>query len=302
MRDMKAFAALVNARLETIVEALPEGSCDLNDGMPWLLADAMRYSLLADGKRLRPSMLLMAVEMLGGDADAVLDIACAVEMIHTYSLIHDDLPGMDNDTMRRGRPTSHVVFGEGQAILAGDGLLNCAFERMLACALRRPGEEAASLRAIAEIAQGAGVTGMIAGQVMDLYCERERKADVEDLEYIQLNKTARMFMHPLRAAGHLAHAAQDEIEALGRYGRAFGLLFQATDDLLDVVGSADEVGKTLGKDAASGKLTCVTLSGVEATRERVLQLRDEAHKTLARFGEKADGFRALVDDMVDRTA
>ena len=301
MKAMKEYAALVNARLETIVPKLDEGVCDIRDGMPWLLADSMRYSLLAGGKRLRPCMLLMAVDMLGGDMDGALDIACAVEMIHTYSLIHDDLPGMDNDTMRRGRPTNHVVFGEGQAILAGDGLLNCAFERMLACALRHPGREAAYLRAIAEIAQGAGVTGMIAGQVMDLYCEREHRADAEALEYIQLNKTARMFMHPLRAGGCLAEASAEQLEALGAYGRAFGLLFQATDDLLDVIGMAAEVGKTLGKDAESGKLTCVTLEGVEATRARVHRLHQEAIDALAGFGPAADGFRALVDDMVDRT-
>ena len=138
MRTMKEYAALVNARLETILPALPEGSCDIRDGMPWLLADAMRYSLLAGGKRLRPCMLLMAVDLLGGDVEAALDTACAVEMIHTYSLIHDDLPGMDNDTMRRGRPTNHVVFGEGQAILAGDGLLNFAFETVLKSALQHP--------------------------------------------------------------------------------------------------------------------------------------------------------------------
>ena len=301
MSGLKTYAERVNTRLDALVPQLPEGSCDIRDGMPWLLAEAMRYSLLAGGKRLRPAMLLMAVDMLGGDVDAALDIACCVEMIHTYSLIHDDLPGMDNDTLRRGRPTNHVVFGEGQAILAGDGLLNCAFERMLACALRHPDEAEAYLRAIAEIAQGAGVTGMIAGQVMDLYCEREHSADKNALEYIQLNKTARMFMHPLRAAGHLAHAGEAALEALTRYGRAFGLLFQATDDLLDVVGTSAEVGKTLGKDAESGKLTCVTLEGVEATRARVQALHAEAVDALTCFGDRAAGFKALVDDMVDRT-
>ena len=301
MRTMKEYAALVNARLETILPALPEGSCDIRDGMPWLLADAMRYSLLAGGKRLRPCMLLMAVDLLGGDVEAALDTACAVEMIHTYSLIHDDLPGMDNDTMRRGRPTNHVVFGEGQAILAGDGLLNFAFETMLKSALQHPAEAQAFLRAISEIATGAGVVGMIAGQVMDLYCEKEHAASREALEYIQRNKTARMFIHPLRAGAWLAGADAAKVEALGRYGEAFGLLFQATDDLLDVVGSSQEVGKTLGKDAESGKLTCVTLDGVEATRARVARLHADAIAALADFGSEADGFRELVDSMVDRT-
>ena len=301
MKTMKEYAALVNARLEELLPKMAEGECDIDGGMPWLLSDAMRYSLLAGGKRLRPSMLLMAVDMLGGDLEAALDIACAVEMIHTYSLIHDDLPGMDNDTMRRGRPTNHVVFGEGQAILAGDGLLNFAFERMLGCALRHPGRELNYLKAIYEIASGSGVTGMIGGQVMDLYCENEHIAGKEQLEYIQLGKTACMFIHPLRAAGWLANAEEDAVTALGRYGEAFGLLFQATDDLLDVIGTSEEVGKTLGKDAASGKLTCVTLEGVEATKKRVAKLHADAVEALACFGEKAEPFRKLVDSMVDRT-
>ena len=300
MKSIAEYAQMVNARPDSLLPELPEGSCEIGN-MPWLLASAMRYSLLAGGKRLRPSMLLMAVDMLGGDVDAALDIACAVEMIHTYSLIHDDLPGMDNDTMRRGRPTNHVVFGEGQAILAGDGLLNLAFERMLDCALRYPDRAGDFLRAIGEIASGAGVTGMIAGQVMDLHCERNHAMDPEALEYIQLNKTARMFIHPMRAAGHLSRAGEEEIDALGRFGEAFGLLFQVTDELLDAIGSSEEVGKTLGKDEKSGKRTCVTLDGVEATRARVENLRRGALRALDRFGAPADGFRALTHQMVDRS-
>ena len=300
MKNLKEYASLVNARLEELLPKLPEGSCEKGEGMPWLLADAMRYSLLAGGKRLRPCMLLAAVDMLGGDINEALDIACCVEMIHTYSLIHDDLPGMDNDTMRRGRPTNHVVFGEGQAILAGDGLLNFAFERMLGCALRHPGREAAFLKAISEIASGSGVTGMIAGQVMDLYCENNRVGGADELEYIQLGKTACMFIHPLRAAGYLAGASQEEIDALGRYGEAFGILFQATDDLLDVEGDAAQVGKTLGKDAESGKLTCISVYGVEGTRKLVSEKDRQAVQALSIFGEKAKFFVELVDSMVGR--
>lgn len=300
MRSLEKYARFVNARLEEIPAVIPEGQYDIG-GMPWLLSKSMRYSLSAGGKRLRPAMLLAAVEMLGGDIDDALDFACAVEMIHTYSLIHDDLPGMDDDTMRRGRPTNHVVFGEGQAILAGDGLLNCAFETMLAAAAERPDRALDYLLAMREIATGAGVTGMIAGQVMDLYCEAEQIGDVKALEYIQRNKTACMFIYPLRAAARLCRANAQALEALTRYGGAFGLLFQATDDLLDVTGDAGDMGKTLGKDAESGKLTCVSAYGIDGTRALVDKLHGEAIEALKPFGGGAKFFSDLVDAMVYRT-
>ena len=300
MKGVKEYAQVVNARLEQIPESIPEGRYAIGE-MPWLLSRSMRYSLSAGGKRLRPSMLLAAVDMLGGDAAFALDFACAVEMIHTYSLIHDDLPGMDNDTLRRGRPTNHVVFGVGQAILAGDGLLNCAFETMLRAASARPERAMDSLLAIREIATGAGVTGMIAGQVMDLYCEHNRVGDVEALEYIQHGKTACMFIYPLRAAAHLCGADEQTLRALTDYGRAFGLLFQATDDLLDVTGDAGAVGKTLGKDAESGKLTCISAYGIEGTRALVERLHRQARDALAGFGDRAGFFLDLVDAMVHRS-
>ena len=300
MKTLKAYAQIVNARLEQIPAVVPEGEYAIG-GMPWLLSQSMRYSLCAGGKRLRPSMLLAAVEMLGGSVDGALDYACAVEMIHTYSLIHDDLPGMDNDTLRRGRPTNHVVFGEGQAILAGDGLLNCAFETMLEAAAADPDQAMNRLLAMREIATGAGVTGMIAGQVMDLYCEAHQITDEKALEYIQRDKTACMFIYPLRAAGRLCGADDDTLEALTRYGLAFGLLFQATDDLLDVVGDQANMGKTLGKDAESGKLTCVSAYGIDGTRALVDRLHREAIDALAQFGDAAGFFAELVDSMVSRT-
>ncbi len=299
MRDLKAWAEIVNRRLVEIPAVIPKGRYAIGE-MPWLLSQSMRYSLSAGGKRLRPSMLLAAVELLGGDVEYALDYACAVEMIHTYSLIHDDLPGMDNDTLRRGRPTNHVVFGEGQAILAGDGLLNCAFETMLAAAVKKPERALDALLAIREIATGAGVTGMIAGQVMDLYCERNQSQDIRALEYIQRNKTACMFIYPLRAAARLCCADEKSLDALTRYGSAFGLLFQATDDLLDVTGDQENMGKTLGKDTESGKLTCVSAYGIEGTRALVKKLHSEAIEALNIFGEKAAFFAGLVNDMVNR--
>ena len=300
MKTLKEYAAIVNARLETIFPELEENS-HVEGEMPELLARSMNYSLLAGGKRLRPSMVLAALDMLGGDMDAWLDFACSVEMIHSYSLIHDDLPGMDDDTMRRGRPTNHVVFGVGQAILAGDGLLNGAFEVMLKAALNKPEMAQAALHAIHEIATGAGVSGMIGGQVMDLWCEKNSISDAASLSYIQRDKTACMFIYPLRAAGWLSGVEKEKIDTLGAYGEAFGRVFQATDDLLDVIGDSGEMGKTLGKDAEHGKLTMVSLYGIEGTKEIIAEQLEIAAKAMQPFGEDAAFFMDLIKSMVVRT-
>lgn len=300
MKTLKDYAHLVNERLETLLPRLPENSFQ-EGGMPELLSRSMQYSLLAGGKRLRPSMVLAAMDMLGGDWREWLDFACAIEMIHSYSLIHDDLPGMDDDTMRRGRPTNHVVFGVGQAILAGDGLLNAAFEVMLGTALKHPAQAERALHAIAEVATGAGVTGMIGGQVMDLWCEQNRYSDEAALSYIHRNKTACMFIYPLRAAAWLSGAEAAQIDALGAYGEAFGRVFQATDDLLDVVGDSAEMGKTLGKDAEQGKLTAVSLYGLEGARARVNEELERGLDALKIFGAEADFFRKLIRSMVGRS-
>lgn len=299
MRNLKEYAQIINARLEELMPEAAEGVYE-NGGRPWIVNNAMRYSVMAGGKRLRPAMLMAAVEMLGGDMEIALDFGCAVEMIHTYSLIHDDLPGMDNDTLRRGRPTNHVVFGEGQAILAGDGLLNNAFEVMLNAALRADSNHWQLIAAAREIAEGAGARGMVGGQCMDLYCEREHVTGIEQLNYIHINKTARMFMHPLRAAALISGANGADIEALTRYGEAFGIMFQAADDLLDVEGDAAELGKSIGKDAEAGKLTCISEYGVEGTRALVEQKRREALDALEIFGEKAAFFAELVNSMLGR--
>lgn len=298
---LKQYAQLVEDALNDL---LPEAGEHAPSGgeIPWLLNNAMRYSLTAGGKRLRPSMLLAAADMLGVPREEALVPACALEMIHTYSLIHDDLPGMDNDTMRRGRPTNHVVFGEGQAILAGDGLLSLAFELMLKNALAYPDKALNHSAAAYEIACGAGVRGMVGGQCMDLYCERESIRDEQMLLYIHENKTARMLTSPLRAAGRLAGFApeSEQMHALTGYGLHFGLLFQAVDDILDVVGDQALVGKTLGKDAESGKLTYVTLYGLDGARRKASELRRRAERSLDCFGERAQFFRTLLADMSDR--
>ena len=298
---LKQYAAIIEDKLNELVPEAAQHTPSSGE-IPWLLNNAMRYSLTAGGKRLRPSMLLAAADMLGVSREEAIIPACALEMIHTYSLIHDDLPGMDNDTMRRGRPTNHVVFGEGQAILAGDGLLSLAFELMLENAMAYPQNAACHNAAIYEIAHGAGAYGMVGGQCMDLYCEREGIRDEAMLAYIHENKTARMLISPLRAAARLAGIAPDseEMYALTGYGINFGLLFQAVDDILDVVGDQQLVGKTLGKDAESGKLTFVTLYGLEGARRKAGELRGNAMKHIAVFGDRAEFFRTLLNDMSER--
>lgn len=298
MKNLKDYAQIVNARLNCIFPDLEENSYE-EGGMPELLVRSMRYSLLAGGKRLRPSMLLAAVDMLGGDADFALDFACAVEMIHSYSLIHDDLPGMDDDTLRRGRPTSHVVYGEGNAILAGDALLNSAFECMLANAMRHPEHAERHIAAMNEIATGAGVYGMIGGQSMDLKCEKDGGAERE-LRYIHYAKTACMFIFPMRAAARLAGADAPVLDAITRYGHAFGELFQVWDDVLDVLGDAQKLGKSTGKDDASGKLTAVSAYGLEGAQRRAQALAEEAKRAMADIPADGSFFVNLVDDMRSR--
>lgn len=300
MRRLKDYAELVNKRLDELFPDKPEG--EFADGdIPWLLNSAMRYSLLCGGKRLRPSMMLFVYELLGGKAENLLTFACAVEMIHTYSLIHDDLPGMDDDTLRRGKPTNHVVYGVGQAILAGDGLLNCAFETLLSAAAVSGIDAKRCLEAIYEIALGAGARGMVGGQCMDLYCENERVTGTYALDYIHMNKTARMFVHPLKAVCILANASREHTEAVTGFARAYGLLFQMTDDILDVTGDQSVLGKSVGKDSESGKLTGVSAYGLESARIRAEELASDAVNALAVFGDEAAELRELALNALGRT-
>ncbi len=298
MRTREEYAKMVEERFEALLPATEKDSFALGS-MPGLLVDSMRYSLLAGGKRLRPAMLLAACEMLGGDVDEALDCACALEMIHTYSLIHDDLPGMDNDELRRGKPTNHVVYGVGQAILAGDGLLNLAYEVMLANAARHPAHLDRHMAAISEIARGAGVTGMIAGQVADLYAEGKTGFGEDMLTYIHLGKTAAMFRGAMRGGARLAGADEKTVNALSEYADAFGLLFQASDDVLDITASA-EFGKSKGKDERDGKLTAVSVWTLEGAQAHVRSELARAERALDGFGAEADFFRALADEAARR--
>lgn len=296
---LKHYAALTETRLNELLPPCEAQAPQLGD-IPPLLSETMRYSLLAGGKRLRPAFLLGACEMLGGSLDEALTPACAVEMIHTYSLIHDDLPGMDNDTLRRGRPTNHVVYGEGQAILAGDGLLSYAFECLTANALAFPEHAHRHLMALSDIARGAGVRGMVAGQCLDLWCAERQVTDSQLLRYIEHNKTAELFIAPLRAGAHLAGADDGALAALSAYGRLFGQLFQVVDDILDVVGDAARLGKSTGKDESSGKLTAVSQLGLEGARALSEQLAGQALAALAPFGARALFFSELLAEMTHR--
>ena len=284
---------------ETIGQLLPETDefCPKTSGViPRHLCESMRYSLMAGGKRIRPVLLLAACEMLGGDIEQAKIPAAALEMIHTYSLIHDDLPGMDNDDYRRGRLTNHKVYGVGHAILAGDGLLNYAYECLLQNAAAHPENLRGHMLAAQAIANRAGVRGMIAGQSLDLLSEH-MEPDAERLLYIHTHKTADLLTAPLLAAAYIAGAGEEQIDALCRFGFCVGIAFQIDDDLLDVEGDAALLGKQTGMDAQRGKMTWPALVGVQAARERSARLWDEAEEALSIFGERAafmHGFAAQM--------
>lgn len=261
---------------------------------PEPLLSAMRYSLLAGGKRIRPVMLLAAYEMGGGDARAALPFACAVEMIHTYSLIHDDLPAMDDDDFRRGKPTNHKVYGEGMAILAGDGLLNLAYETMLGAS-----ETPAQFAAMRCIARGAGALGMVGGQCVDLHCEAERKGGEEELSYVHLHKTADMFIGAVTAGLALAGASEAELDAAERFAKALGIAFQIRDDLLDIEGDAGALGKQTGMDARHGKLTWPSVHGVFGAKQALSALTDEALACIAKL-PGAEFLREMAKQLLSR--
>ena len=269
MKTYEEYRACAERALGPMLESLGD--------IPDRLLEAMRYSLLAGGKRLRPVMLLAACDMAGGEENTALPFACAIEMIHTYSLIHDDLPAMDNDDLRRGKPTNHKVFGEDLAILAGDGLLNAAAELMARAALGMA--DTRGIRAMEIIMRHAGVTGMIAGQTRDVLSEGETPR--EDLvAYIHSHKTADLLEAPMEAGLALAGADGTQIRAGYEYGYHLGLAFQMTDDLLDVTGDAALLGKNTGMDAELNKMTWVALRGVEGTARDAAEQVELALKAL----------------------
>jgi geranylgeranyl diphosphate synthase type II len=274
------------ARIE--IDAALHRYTEFDADCPDQLREAIRYSLLAPGKRLRPLLVLMAAETCGSDREAAVPAACAVEMIHTYSLIHDDLPAMDDDDLRRGQPTCHRKYSEATAILAGDALLTQAFG-----ILGRDVEPDLAGRCCAELAHAAGASGMVGGQVDDLEAESE-EGDLEKLKAIHRRKTAALFRVSLRLGAIVGGADAEQIEALDTYGKKLGLAFQITDDLLDIRGDEAAMGKRVGKDSGRGKLTFPTLLGVEESSERAVQLVDEACAALSMFGSSASQLEALA--------
>jgi len=300
-----ATAEGVAARFEALrgqVERALEAALPPESAWPATIHRAVRYSLFAGGKRLRPLLVLAAAEAVGaGGADA-LAFACAVEMIHTYSLIHDDLPAMDNDDLRRGKPTSHKVFGEAMAILAGDALLTRAFHLLAEVDEGAPAEAVRRrLRALALLGEAAGTTGLIGGQVMDLESEG-RAVEAADLERLHRAKTGALLGACVMGPAALAPAAADDVQRLQRYARAVGLAFQVVDDVLDATEEAAQLGKTAGKDDAAGKATYVRVHGIEAARALAARLREEALTAVAPFGPRGALLAALARMMVDRRA
>jgi len=266
---------------------------------PGVLFRAMRYSLFAGGKRIRPILVLAACDALGGDRENALPPACALELIHTYSLIHDDLPAMDNDDLRRGIATNHKVFGEATAILAGDALLTHAFQ-VLADVEGSTLSEQDRLRIVGEVASAAGASGMVAGQVVDILCEGDRAVDQPTLEFIHTHKTGAMIRASLRVGAIAGGADASALQALTLYGDRIGLAFQITDDILDLEGDEAVLGKQVGSDLKKGKTTYPAFHGIPESRRRARELVDSAVADLAEFDSRAEPLRAIAGYIVER--
>ncbi|HVA41244.1 MAG TPA: farnesyl diphosphate synthase [Candidatus Binataceae bacterium] len=295
-----------------IVERALTGAVAERGAAAGRLFEAMRYSHLAGGKRLRPGLALAACEAVGGTLEAAMGSACAIEMIHTYSLIHDDLPCMDDDDLRRGRPTNHKIYGEAIATLAGDALLTDAFW-MLAKSGDTSGDKsgaasgaasasappAALLATVAELAEAAGSAGMVAGQAIDLLGEGHLMT-IEELEYLHRRKTGALFIAAVRGGARLGGAGEIQLEALEAYARALGLAFQVIDDILDLEASTEQMGKRTGKDVAHGKNTYPGLIGLDKSWQLARDLERRAHHALDGFDHRAEPLRALASFAVER--
>jgi geranylgeranyl diphosphate synthase, type II len=291
-------AAYLTERRRRVDEALA-ATLVPDEAEPTSVHRAMRYSVMAGGKRLRPILVIAGAEAVGGVADSVMPAACAFEMIHTYSLIHDDLPAMDDDDYRRGRLTNHKVFGEAVAILAGDALLTDAF-RLVAENAARVTRDASLVRdVIVEVVEAASTRGMVGGQVVDIESEGKTVTE-ETLEYIHLHKTAALIRASLRVGAMLAGGSADQLATIGEAGTSLGLAFQIVDDILDVEGTLAELGKSAGSDERKGKATYPAVHGLEASREQARRLIERAKEKLAVLGPGAVPICALADYVFER--
>jgi geranylgeranyl diphosphate synthase type II len=293
--DLKAYLeerrGLVNRALEAYLPKVR--------GPAFRVTQAMHYSLFVGGKRLRPILCLAAAEAVGGDPGEVLPVACALEMVHTYSLIHDDLPAMDDDDLRRGQPTCHKQYDEATAILAGDGLLTEAFRTMAAAAYKYEGRERVLLDVINLMASAAGYQGMVGGQMLDLLAEG-RQVTLKELETIHRAKTGALLTAAVRAGALMGGGNRAEVTSLTTYGERFGLAFQITDDLLDVEGETAEMGKAAGMDEKRQKATYPAVLGLDATRAWSRRLVEEAVGALEPFQAQAEPLRELAQYLLIR--
>lgn len=291
LAELKARAGVIDEALERF---LPPAQM-----YPPLIHEAMRYSVFAGGKRLRPVLTMAAAEAAGGEPARALPVACAIELIHTYSLIHDDLPAMDNDDYRRGKPTSHRVYGEAIAVLAGDALLTLAFELLARNEVGGPVDPVRRLRVIAEIAHAAGSAGMIGGQVVDILLgDKDIRADI--LEYIHRHKTGAIYRAAVRSGAILAGADEETLRSLTEYAEHLGLAFQIKDDILDIEGDQVKLGKPVGSDQRNKKATYPALFGLAEAKEKAGQEVAAAIRALDKFDQRADFLRNLATFVITR--
>ena len=286
---MSDISAMTEARLR---ELLPS-----EQSYPEVIHEAMAYSVFAGGKRFRPVLCMAACEAVCGNGAAALDAACALECIHTYSLIHDDLPGMDNDDYRRGKLTNHKVFGEGMAILAGDALLTYAFE--ILANMANADNSLQMIQIIQEAAKASGEAGMIGGQVVDLISE-QKEPSLELLQYIHSHKTGALIAASVRIGAILGGANAAQLEALTVYAEQLGLAFQITDDILDVIGDAEKIGKPVGSDEKNQKATYPLLFGLEQSKQMAADAVEKAIAALEQFGDRADMLKQLALYLLSR--
>jgi geranylgeranyl diphosphate synthase type II len=294
--DLKAYLKEECTRIDAALDLYLPRETEL----PHSVHKAMRYSVFAGGKRVRPILMLAACKAVGGDTEGAIPAACAMEMIHTYSLIHDDLPAMDDDDFRRGNPTSHKVFGEAVAILAGDALLTEAFKLTSDPHFAGGCDAVARLAVIHVIATCAGSYGMVGGQVVDMESEGKPDIDLPTVQYIHTHKTGALIKASVVAGALLGGADEKALSAITRYGEAAGLAFQIADDILDIEGTTEEIGKDAGSDQARGKATYPAVIGLAAARLEAQSMMDEAMRALEIFGPEADPLREIARYIVNR--
>jgi geranylgeranyl diphosphate synthase, type II len=295
--DLKSY---LGQRLDLVDLAL-EQYLPSADTLPVSLHEAMRYSVFAGGKRIRPILMIAACEAVGGRVEQVLPAACAIEMIHTYSLIHDDLPAMDNDDFRRGRPTNHKVYGEATAILAGDALLTEAFILLSSPAMFPDCSSDVVPKVVNLLSRAAGSQGMVGGQVVDMESEG-KKINFPTLEYIHTHKTGALLLAAVQCGGLIGGADEAEYRHLSRYGEASGLAFQVADDILDIVGDQQQLGKDIGSDQVRGKATYPALLGLDEARQKAIELRNVALEALLPLGQAATPLAEIARYIVDRSS